>query len=224
MGCASPIGPNDLHVLSDLAAVIQSPRHLGEGMPTVSGFCLTSIAPTAPKIMLNFEVDDFGILEKRSCGCPLEAFGYDWHVRDIRSYAKLTGEGVTLVGTEMLHVLEEVLPRRFGGGPLDYQIQEEEDADGLTRLVLRVSPRVGAIDDGAVLRAVADGLQHRSAAGSYAEAMWRQAGSLRIRREEPVWTPLGKLPQMRGKGNFGDPVWPARRGSGTPRGRPSAPG
>jgi hypothetical protein len=204
MGCANPVGPSDLHVLSDLAAIIQRPRSPGEGMPTVDGLCVTSLVPAAPKVMLNVEVDDCGVLEKRSCGCPLEGFGYALHLRDVRSYTKLTGEGVTLLGTEMLEVLEAVLPARFGGSPLDYQIQEEEGEDGLTRLALRVSPRLGVLDERAVVRALADGLKRSSQAGGYAGAIWAQADSFRVRREEPVWTAQGKLPQMRGKGRFGD--------------------
>jgi hypothetical protein len=198
MGCARPAGPNDVHVLSDLAAIIQSSP--SPGLPAERALCVTSLLPSAPKIMLNVEVDDCAVLEKRSCGCPLEAFGYSWHLRDIRSYTKLTGEGVTLVGTEMLDVLETSLPRRFGGTPLDYQIQEEESEEGLTRLVLRVSPRLGSIDEQAVVRALAEGLQRSSQAGGYAGAIWAQADSFRVRREEPVWAATGKLPQVRAAG------------------------
>ncbi len=202
MGCASPHGPNDLHVLSDLAALIQRPRALGPGRPTVHSFYMTSLLPSAPKIMLNVEIDDCGVLEKRSCGCLLEELGYDWHVRDIRSYTKLTGDGVTLVVSEMLDVLETVLPERFGGCPLDYQIQEEEGEGGLTRLVLRISPRVRIDDETAVVRALADGLRRSSQAGGYAQAIWTQGDSFRVLREEPVWTERGKLPQMRGVSRF----------------------
>jgi hypothetical protein len=113
----------------------------------------------------------------------------------------------------MVHVIESVLPDRFGGTPLDYQVQEEEAGDGMTRLVLRVSPRVGAVDEPAVVRALADGLQRSSRAGRYAGAIWAQAGSIRVRREEPVWTPTGKLPQMRAArpSSDGGPQPPAAR-------------
>ena len=102
----------------------------------------------------------------------------------------------------MLDVLESVLPRRFGGSPLDYQIQEEEGENGLTRLVLRVSPRVKVTDEGAIVRALAEGLQQSSPGAGYAQAVWLQAGTFQVRREEPIWTSRGKLPQMRGKGRF----------------------
>ena len=54
----------------------------------------------------------------------------------------MTGEGMTLIGTDMVRILEEDLPRRFGGSPLDYQLMEEEDERGFTRLSLVVSPDV----------------------------------------------------------------------------------
>ena len=62
----------------------------------------TSLLPATPKIMLNVQLDDYGLIEERHCGCPLESFGYTTHLRQIRSYSKLTGAGVTLIGTEMV--------------------------------------------------------------------------------------------------------------------------
>ena len=44
-----------------------------------------------------------------------------------------------------------------------------------------------------MLDAVFDGLRSPSPASDLARATWRAAGSLRIRREEPVWTARGKL-------------------------------
>jgi len=86
---------------------------------TVDAFHFTTLLPTARKLLLNVESDDYGVVETRSCGGPLESYGYTEHLRQIRSFRKLTGEGVTLVGSEMLRILEEVLPARFGGSPLD---------------------------------------------------------------------------------------------------------
>ena len=110
----------------------------------VQAFLLTTLLPTAKRILLNVEIDDYGTVEPSTCGCPLEAYGFDRVLRHIRSFSKLTAEGVTLVGSEMEHILESVLPARFGGTSLDYQLMEEEDGGGLTRVVLIVSPRVGS--------------------------------------------------------------------------------
>jgi hypothetical protein len=143
--------------------------------------------------MLNVVSDDYGIVEERSCGCLLEECGYTTHLREIRSVNKLTGEGITLVGTEMLRMLEEVLPARFGGSPLDYQLREEEDAGGFTRLVLVISPRVSIRDEAQVLRTLLEGLSASSVSGHTARRVWEAAGAISIERAEPVWTARGKF-------------------------------
>jgi hypothetical protein len=133
------------------------------------------------------------MVESRACGCALASFGYQRHVREVHSFRKLTGEGVTLVGSEMLRILEEVLPARFGGSPLDYQLAEEEDSQGLTRLVLRVNPRLGPLVEQEVVQTVLEALGRSSAAADLARALWARAGSLRVRSEPPIATARGKL-------------------------------
>jgi hypothetical protein len=193
MGCARPLDGNDLHLLHDALALIQYPRRVPGTEVTLGAFCFTTLLPTSPKLMLNVESDDYGIVESRRCGCPLEASGLTEHVREIRSFTKLTGEGVTLVGTDMVRILEEVLPARFGGGPLDYQLLQDEDDSGLTRLSLLVSPRVALADEGAVIDVVLDALGRRDVAGGLTQRIWRQAGILSVKRMEPIWTQRGKL-------------------------------
>jgi hypothetical protein len=120
-------------------------------------------------------------------GCALEACGYSTHLREIRSYSKLLGEGVTLIGNEMVHILEHVLPARFGGTPLDYQLSEEEDSEGLTRLYLVISPRVAIRRDDEVIDGTARGASliiagrpaspaHVWEAGPHASSQTRGAG------------------------------------------------
>ncbi len=154
----------------------------------VTALNITSLLLTTPQILLNAEVDDYGIVEDRACGCALERLGYHRHVRDIYSYRKLTGEGVTLVGGEMIEILERVLPARFGGSPLDYQLMEEEDDRGFTRLTLIVSPRVEIPSETAVVDAVMDELHKSSLMADSARGIWAQAGTMRVKRMEPVWT------------------------------------
>jgi hypothetical protein len=138
--------------------------------------------------------DDFGVIERdRSCGCPLHEAGYTEHIRHVRSYRKLTGEGVTLIGSDMVRILEEVLPARFGGTPLDYQLAEEEDAQGFTRLSLVVSPRVAVADERAVVDAVMAELARGRDGADGARAFWTQASTLRVKRADPVWTGRGKM-------------------------------
>jgi hypothetical protein len=158
----------------------------------VDAFNFTTLLPSAPKLLLNVESDDYGIIETRSCGCPLETYGYTEHLREVRSFRKLTGEGVTLVGSDMMYVLEEVLPSRFGGGPLDYQLLEEEDQKGMTRLSLLISPKVQIRDESEVIATVLDALKQKSRAHRAIE-LWKQAGTMRIKRQEPIWTGHGKF-------------------------------
>lgn len=193
VGCGRPLDGNDIHFYKDSLALIQTPHQVPGTEITVGAFSFTSLLPTAPKLLLNAEMDDYGVVEDRSCGCPLEGYGFTSHLREIRSYEKLTGEGVTLIGSEMVHILEDVLPARFGGTPLDYQLLEEEDAAGFTRLSLVVSPRIAITDESAVIEAVLNALGRGGAAGSFARAVWNKAQSLRVKRTEPIWTERGKL-------------------------------
>lgn len=193
MGCAKPVDCNDVHFFKDGLAMIQHVRRVPGFDVTVDGFCFTTLLPTAPKLLLNVELDDYGVVENRSCGCPLESYGYSEHIREIRSFRKLTGEGVTLVGSDMADVLENVLPARFGGTALDYQLVEEEDERGFTKLSLIVSPSIKIADEDGVIAAVLDALGQKSVADDLTRVIWSKAGTMRIKRMEPIRTARGKL-------------------------------
>jgi hypothetical protein len=203
-GCANPSGNNDVHVLRDSYAVVSYPRAVPVSGDTVTSFHVTSLSPSTPKLLLNVEFDDFGIAEQRACGCPLEELGLTQHLLDIRSFRKLTGEGVTLVGSDMVRILEEVLPARFGGSALDYQLEEEETTEGFTRLALRISPRVNLADEAAVIDTVLEALARSGVAADVARSFWKGAGTFRVRREDPQATARGKqLPLLLGSGEAG---------------------
>jgi hypothetical protein len=193
LGCARPVDGNDLHFFKDILALIQHSRPVPGAGVSVDAFHFTTLLPTAPKVMLNVEIDDYGLIEDRSCGCALEGYGFTEHLRHVRSFRKLTGEGVTLLGSDMVHILEDVLPARFGGSPLDYQLVEEEDDQGFTRLTLVVSPRIEWADERTVIDTVLKALGRGSVAADHARAIWSQAQTLRVKRMEPVWTARGKL-------------------------------
>lgn len=201
MGCVNPLDPSDVHFLNDSFALITHPRRVGEFDIEVPAFHVTTLLPATGKLMLNIEVDDYGIVEERHCGCELEQVGYPTHLREVYSYQKLTGEGVTLVGSEMLRILEEVLPARFGGSSVDYQLLEQEDEKGFTRLYLVISPRIEIQDEQQVIEVVLNALGASSAMANAARAVWQGAGIFRIKRTEPVWTRRGKyLPLRRVRG------------------------
>jgi hypothetical protein len=189
--CLRPSGPNDQHVMTPDLALIQGRREVGDR--EVDALLVTQLMPSSPRVLLNIETDDYGVVEERRCGCPLDEFGLHLHVRDVRSFKKLTAEGVTLVGSEMEQVLETVLPERFGGSALDYQLVEEEDEEGFTRICLRVSPSVPIEDESAVIEVLLDGLREASISADLALRLWNQTGAIRIERVEPPMTSRGKL-------------------------------
>jgi hypothetical protein len=192
-GCAQPSDGSDVHVFKDAYTLFTHPHEIEGAGITVPAFNLTTLLPTAPKLMLNVQMDDYGIIEERHCGCELETYGYTTHLRQIRSYSKLTGEGVTLIGTEMVRILEEVLPARFGGSPLDYQMVEAEDGRGLTRLQLLISPRVQIVDESMVIEVMLEALRQSSPMADAARTVWQQAETIQVNRTEPIWTGRGKL-------------------------------
>lgn len=193
-GCGAPRGPNDVHLFDDAFAVITRPLAAFAGAPPDDAFYLTTLLPSAPKLMLNVEVDDCGTVERRACGCPLDAAGFGLHLRDIHSLRKLTGEGMSVLHADVERIVDVVLPERFGGTPLDYQIREEEDEEGLTRIVLAVRPGIAEGRDDEIAEAFTEWLAASRDGGlELAGATWRQARTVRVRRVAPCATSQGKL-------------------------------
>jgi hypothetical protein len=191
--CLNADGPNDQHFMEDHLAMIQASRPVPGFSIEVPAFCYTSLLPSAPKLLLNVESDDYGTVDRRACGCTWEQLGFRTHLRNIRSFRKLTGEGVTLVGSDMERILDELLPARYGGSALDYQFAEEEDERGFTRLTLRVAPHVALPAESEVVEFVLRALSDAGGGSAVAQSLWRQAGTLRLRREQPAMTVRGKL-------------------------------
>ena len=191
-GCLSPEAADDVHVFSDLNAVIQA-----DGQPFPRGaLLLSSLRPTAPFVLLNVSMGDRATMTDRRCGCPMERLGWRSHLHTIRSYEKLTAGGVTFEDTDVVRILEEVLPARFGGGPRDYQLIEEQASDGEPRLRLLMHPAIGPADPaavaGAFLDAISAGAEHRR----HMTAEWRAAGLLGVEREAPRVAASGKVLHM----------------------------
>jgi hypothetical protein len=192
-GCREPLAPDDVHWFSNAYGLIQQRRRVGDSSLAVDSFLVTSFLVSGPKVLLNVESGDYGIVETRSCGCRFGELGLNTHLREIRSFEKLTTEGMTFVKTDLLRILEDVLPARFGGASTDYQLVEEAREGGLGRLVLIVSPRLGAIDEGMVLRAFFDELKHGAWSEWLMAQTWERAGTVIVRRQEPVVTKAGKI-------------------------------
>lgn len=128
LACAAPRDLDEVHLLTDKLAVIQRDRPVGTSGVTVGALYLTTVGLSTPTVMVNVETGDHGVLEERACGCLLHVSGYTIHLRRIRSYGKLTSEGMTFLEGDLISLVEEVLPARFGGSPTHYQFVEEEEA------------------------------------------------------------------------------------------------
>lgn len=192
-GCAQPLDSTDVHLFKDRCVLFTHPHHVQAFDMDVPAFNLTTLLVSSSKVMLNVQVDDYGIVEERHCGCELDSYGFTTHLRQIRSYSKLTGEGVTLIGTELVHILEHVLPARFGGSPLDYQLMEEEDTLGFTRLSVIISPRVEIAAESAVISCLMDALRQSSPTADATRIVWQGANTIQVKRMEPIYTRSGKL-------------------------------
>lgn len=189
MACANGIGADDVHLLDDKLGAIQRPITVGDR--TVPAMVYTTLLPSCPKLMLNVESDDYAVLETRECGCAFGALGLHRHVREIRSYEKLCSEGVSFLGTELLRLVEEVLPSTFGGSLADYQFVEREE-DGLSKVAILVHPRLTGVDDRAVLDTVFRVLRSVPGGGVMSSA-WEHGQTVRIERREPYTTGSAKV-------------------------------
>jgi hypothetical protein len=189
-GCGHPAAPDDMHFMADSFALILHHRSREE-VGHLDTYMLTSLLHYAPKVMLNVESDDFGDFGTRRCGCPLDDLGLHQHLAYVRSFTKLTGEGAKVLGTDCVRILEEVLPREFGGSSVDYQLLEEEDEEHVTRLFLVISPEVGPIDERRALERFVQELLKVPFSGT--PGTWFQDQTIRVVRRAPVETTGGKL-------------------------------
>jgi hypothetical protein len=192
-GCAHPLYADDLHVHQHLLALVPQPRPVNRDGPPIHPLLFTTLHPTAPRFFLNVENGDYGSLEQRNCGCALERVGLKLHLHHIRSYEKFTSEGMNYFYGDLFEFFEKTLPSEFGGGPGDYQLVEEEEGDGQTRITLLVHPEVGELDEEKVLSRLQARLAEGSSAQRFQAEIWRKAGTLRVRRQPPHATPAGKI-------------------------------
>jgi hypothetical protein len=186
LACGRPAHPDEVHLLTDKVAVLQRERAVGGAGERVGALVLTTLMPSSPKLLLNVEIDDYGVLGERPCGCPLAALGLTRTLHTVRSFDKLTTLGMSFLGGELVAVLDEVLPARFGGAPGDYQLVERESAEGLPRLELVVHPRVGEVVEGELVEALLAALGDHADARRMMARLWREGAGLAVVRGEPL--------------------------------------
>jgi len=195
--CATPQAVDDIHMMTHRCVVYPRPRAAAPGGPVVNALLVSTISPSVPKIAFNTEMGDYARHEIRECGCTLGALGLRTHLSEIRSFEKLTGEGVTFARSNLEQILEQVLPAKFGGTGLDYQLSEEAAPNGAANLVLRVHPALGELDGTAIRALLLASLGGDSVLDQYQARIWRNAGALEVRCEAPIATRGGKVPPVR---------------------------
>jgi hypothetical protein len=136
---------------------------------------------------------DQATLRPRACGCPLERLGWTTHLFGVLSREKLTAGGMTFYDVDVVRVLEEVLPGRFGGGPTDYQLVEDETANGESVVRLLVHPAVGPLEADRVAEAFLAAVGTGSDAQRIMGTVWRDAKLIRVERRAPVAVASGKI-------------------------------
>jgi hypothetical protein len=186
-GCFEPEAADDVHMFHDLYAVIH-PEGNGENIPPKALF-ITSVEKNSPFIMLNLSMGDEAVITKRNCGCMLQSLGWETHLHTIRSYEKLTTGGLTMLDYDVIGVLEELLPARFGGGPTDFQLLEDE-SEGQPSLTLLVSPAIGQIDTNEIREAFLEGIRASNS------GLWRTPGFFSVDRRKPISTVSGKIQHL----------------------------
>lgn len=186
VGCACPsmAGGVSYHVMMDAVAIISHRRLAPLSDVEVHSLHFTTLSPVSNYVLVNTEMDDCGALSDTTCSCELSSLGFTQQIRDVFSFGKLTGQGITLLGGDLLRVLEVSLPERFGGTPADYQLVELDGADGAI-VELRVHPRV-TIPSSDAVRDVFLAEVRRLWGGSLTARQWGQTGAVRVISKEPI--------------------------------------
>jgi hypothetical protein len=135
-------------------------------------------------------------MKKRPCGCPFGDIGMDTHIQHVRSFEKLTSGGMAFLDTEILHVIEDELPKLLGGGPTDYQVIEDEREDGKPQLRLVIHPRVGSLNVDKVKEIFLQKIASGSGAEKLTSLVWRDTDMITVERGEPKTTHTGKIQHM----------------------------
>jgi hypothetical protein len=191
--CSQPDQVDEIHVSLDVFAALRRPRPTDDG-GSVDALLLTTFRPASPKVLLNVEIGDYASLETKRHGCGFEELGYVQRLHTIRSFGKLTGDGVTFFDADILHLLETVLPARWGGSLADYQLVEQQTAAGLPRYALLVSPDLGELDEPALVAFFLDELGKLKRPYRFMANQWAATGAVRVERRRPEAGARGKVP------------------------------
>ncbi len=190
--CQRPDAPDDMHFFDDRHALIQPGAEVAALPPTA--MVLTSLLASAPIMLVNVCMGDQAEVRRRHCGCGLESHGWTVHVHHVRSFEKLTAGGITLLDIDVIRVLEDVLPARFGGSPTDYQLLERlDDERSRPEVQLLVHPGLGPLDEAEVANVFLEAIGGGAGGERLMELQWRGGGVVRVVRDAPRRTGSGKI-------------------------------
>lgn len=191
VACRQMRTDNCVHLCHDRVAVVQKRTRISAADLEVEALYFTSLTDFSPFVLINAEMGDAGWIEPATCDCLFSQFGFRWQIRGIYSFGKLTGQGITLAGTDVVRILEEVLPSRLGGAPGDYQLVEQE-GEHQTEVWLRISPRIAGVNPEQAREVFLRELR-ACFGGTLAERTWRHADGLKAVIAEPITTTTGKV-------------------------------
>jgi hypothetical protein len=153
----------------------------------------TSLAPVTPKVLLNTDIGDSGVIEHRRCNCLYDRIGCHQTLHTVRSSDKITGFGVTFWVADVCDVLETALPRRVGGRTGDYQLLEREAQASLPQYLLLANPDLPELDSERLVETFLTELSARKSYYGFMTAIWRRERAVQVRRRRPVPTATGKV-------------------------------
>lgn len=182
--CPHRSAADEMHFYLDRLAVVPGDS---TGAMTGSEFqslLFTTLSDHTGKVLLNAELGDGGQFSTKRCSCLFGELGFDLHLSGVRSYDKLTVEGMTLLTAELERVIGAVV-EEAGGGPDSYQFWQTEDRDGLNRLILAVSPDVKNLDERKLVGTILEKLRCAGPRTALAADLWTQAGTFQVVRERP---------------------------------------
>ncbi len=185
--CTNRVYPDDMHIYLDRFAVIQRHRKTVIGGYGIDSFLFTSLLLNTGKVLLNTEIGDFGKLAIKPCSCLFGELGMNVHASEVRSHDKLTGEGMTLLGSELGDVVGELI-EKAGGSPDDYQFWESWDDDGFSKVIIAISPALQNLDPDKLIEAIFEKLRNKNSGSNITSQIWKQADTLKVVREYPEMT------------------------------------
>ena len=190
-GCPHYEGQNTVHHFRDATAIVRAPVVPPGSESEIQSLFFTTLLPSAPLFLVNYELGDEGEIEPATCNCRFSQLGFNTVISGIRSYTKMKAHGITHAVADVVRVVEDLLPAHFGGSAADFQLAEQE-IDGRTVVILRANPRIGAVCAREVETFFLDEVR-KLFGGSLTVRTWTHAGAFKVLAEAPLAGATGKI-------------------------------